>query len=35
MTKIFDTCDQSNDEDIMVNCLISLREISTLEYDSI
>ena len=35
MNKIFDACEQSNDEDIIVSCLYSLREISTLEYDSV
>lgn len=35
MSKIFDACEKSNDEDIIVSCLISLREISTLEYDSL
>lgn len=35
MTKIFEACEKSDDEDIIVSCLISLREISTLEYDSL
>ena len=35
MEKIFSACETSGDDEIVVSCLMSLREISTQEYDSI
>ena len=35
MNKIFSACETSGDDEIIVNCLMSLREISTQEYESI